>query len=440
MKQILYILSILLILTALNKTLNGQGFSDIENLSKKNVVRVITSFKSGVPPETGFGFIIAENDNLLYISTALHVVKSSRYGETEKIEIFFESNKFQSQDAIICYTSPSIDFALLKITKPISYYWSYNYRIGEIFNRQKVWNVVKHGEWTAVDKDFYGVTIQHDLDKVLVESKAVERGSSGSPIFGYDGILGMVIDDNPDGTIYTATNINTIFENTYKYLNLKDSDISKFPFFSFGINLGWGGFVSSKNKTTNSVWDDFEYGLEFEVLFNPFWSISLNGSRLLFKTQENEFEDNMYLFKNDINTFSTDFHWFLNSTAYGGGNSYLTMGIALIDHNPQISVNGNEWIKLVDYEEFVYDYSTLAFALNLGMGYGFTMLNDRLILSFDFLFRITNSKYLNIDLDDPFSENKSIDVAYNVSLGLAYVFRGNKAKVKIIKNPHPSGF
>ncbi len=89
-----------------------------------NVVRITAKFTDG-NPEYGFGFIVGEKINKLYIVTAKHVARRDAPPgvKTTEVRVRFENDKGKSHKAILLDLSlQDLDLALLEIAKPVTGY------------------------------------------------------------------------------------------------------------------------------------------------------------------------------------------------------------------------------------------------------------------------------------------------------------------------------
>lgn len=162
----------------------------------------------------GFGFVIAEEKNTLYIVTANHVVYPKMLGlKTKEILVRFYQNQREKQviAELLDIADERLDVALLKVSKPASYIWEKelfcpNYQKGD-----KVWFIGRNRKWYIPSDDKTGILCNSDSDEyghIVFDIISVMPGTSGAPLFTENGIIGMIIED--EGNRARAIPINSI--------------------------------------------------------------------------------------------------------------------------------------------------------------------------------------------------------------------------------------
>lgn len=151
--------------------------------------------------EHGFGFVIGEQDNTLYVVTANHVVRSdSPDTNAETISARFYVDRGKSYPATLLELSyEDIDLALLEVVKPSeTYQWETDYFFPNPGQNTKVWFIGRNQEWWipsdsiagTINKPPSNIRIQFPVDIV-----SVEPGTSGAPLISQEGIVGMIVED-----------------------------------------------------------------------------------------------------------------------------------------------------------------------------------------------------------------------------------------------------
>jgi len=176
-----------------------------------NVVRV-TSKISGYS-ESGFGFVIGEDDRHYYFVTANHVVRGPRPKDVAshiKVNFFRDSSKVYSADLLPMSGEKKDDIALFKIDKifrgednpPLELFrWDVGGMNGRMLMGESVVSIGKKSKWYIGQTP--GKIVKSNESLVIVDNLDVEKGSSGSPLIDENGIVGILIDHDLDKTKIT---------------------------------------------------------------------------------------------------------------------------------------------------------------------------------------------------------------------------------------------
>lgn len=201
-KQILlttFSLAALLVLLQLFQV-SAQVESEGDKATKKflnNVVRLSVNF-SNEESENGFGFVIGERDEVLYVVTANHVVQNDNPDvRLTNIEATFYSDQGNPKKAkLLQLSAGQVDLALLEVPKPFpGYRWETNYFSSPQQN-STVWFIGRDQEWW-VPADIEAGVIKDlpILPTFPVRIRSVHPGTSGAPLISKAGIVGMIIND-----------------------------------------------------------------------------------------------------------------------------------------------------------------------------------------------------------------------------------------------------
>ena len=170
---------------------------------RDHVVRITANWRDG-STQHGFGFVVGERDDDLYLVTADHVVRGTLPDElAETIILTFFSHQGQEFQAKLLGTHDADrDVAVLLTERPGGFQLK-----PEIMRRSqevlpargtRVWYVGRSGRWYVPSTP--GTVNSVDLDeRILVDDLNVQVGTSGAPLVAAEGIAGMIIADDAGG-------------------------------------------------------------------------------------------------------------------------------------------------------------------------------------------------------------------------------------------------
>jgi hypothetical protein len=168
---------------------------------KKNIVQITAEF-SNKESKYGFGFVVGEEFDNLYIATAKHVVQSDSPDiKPTDIQVQFYENqgKIYPFSAILYSGESSYDLAILEVKKPFeSYRWEKKCYDIKAQRGDYVWFIGQNKEWdvsldAGIIKDKASPS---NSFKYKADMHSVQVGTSGSPLFSKNGIIAMIIEDS----------------------------------------------------------------------------------------------------------------------------------------------------------------------------------------------------------------------------------------------------
>ena len=185
-----------------------------ENLAislRDNVVQIVAERADG--SHDGFGFIVGERDNQVYIATANHVVRGTGPGTTaSRILIrYYRDQEVTSEARLLGESSQVYDLAVLVAPRPNGLAW-HRASAGAAERLQRgtpLWFVGRGGRWyvpTGPGK-LNDVTLEF---RIHVDGLSVQIGSSGAPLLSEDGIIGMIVEHEREGGVSEAISIDLI--------------------------------------------------------------------------------------------------------------------------------------------------------------------------------------------------------------------------------------
>src|SRR5688572_28866307 len=216
------------VLTFLNtRSIYAQNTCTICEKLKNNVVNINTVFDDG-SDENGFGFVIAERNNKLYIVTAKHVIHDLDGNGTKSVSVKFFSDLGRDYPAtLLNLPNTTLDITLLEINKPENYSWQKNFYSTTIPRETAVWFIGRNREWYIPTTSSIGSVnrISPD-DEILIDINSILPGTSGSPLISQSGIVGLIFQDDAGGArAYSIKKVKATITDLWNYpwqMNLND--------------------------------------------------------------------------------------------------------------------------------------------------------------------------------------------------------------------------
>lgn len=170
----------------------------------------IASKRNGEQSNYGFGFVVGEIDNLLYVVTANHVLREPGSGfEADEISVsFFQREGSIKGQLIKEINDEGNDIGVIKVDKPDGFRWR-RHVISPVSTelRAKVVSIGK-GRKFGIDVIPGRVSSSDSSTLTIAGLDEVREGSSGAPVLTKDGLVGMISIDTPQYT--TVVDINKI--------------------------------------------------------------------------------------------------------------------------------------------------------------------------------------------------------------------------------------
>jgi len=153
--------------------------------------------------ESGFGIIVGENDGMLVIATANHVVRGRMPGDvSDSVRVRFHSSGAQPVAGdLLPFADSARDIALLQAPIPAGLAWRTDIlaRHAEIERGDEVVYIGRAGDW-YIPASFGRINEPRNLEEqIIADGLNVRVGSSGGPLVSDDGLVGMVVSREADG-------------------------------------------------------------------------------------------------------------------------------------------------------------------------------------------------------------------------------------------------
>ncbi|MBN1638556.1 MAG: trypsin-like peptidase domain-containing protein [Ignavibacteriales bacterium] len=199
-----FLLTLTCVICLSGKNISAQISQDFTgyDLSQKllsNVVRI-----EGL--KKGFGFIVAEQYNSLYIVTANHNVRdnmNSDISQEPEVSFYINGNiKTYTGKLLSSHQAAPRDIAVIKIDKPVELKWQPDCMasLNKSLTGVDVWFIGRELRWWVPFDPGYINSSRPNANSIIeVEINSIKPGTSGAPLICDKGIIGMVIIDTGAG-------------------------------------------------------------------------------------------------------------------------------------------------------------------------------------------------------------------------------------------------
>lgn len=213
-RQIVSVWFIILIPIIACETANAMDLGQAMALSIRSNVVQVEVFRSATKFNGGFGFIIGEQNNEVFIVTADHVVRSGTPEDVNnRVKVTYYGVGDSTYDArLLVYHDSTLDLAVLRAGYPHNLKWRRDVRGDQdnaFMRDKKVWFVGRSGGWYVPTSA--GKIHEDQMRTVSIDNLPIFPGSSGAPLVNEHGIIGMLTDDKP-GNSSEALKIPKIIE------------------------------------------------------------------------------------------------------------------------------------------------------------------------------------------------------------------------------------
>ena len=421
---------------------SGISYTKAQMWNKFNNIVKINSIFSDNEQEEGFGFVVYERNDSLYIITAKHVV----YSEKEiNIKIRFYNDSIDRRAELINW-HPTLDIGMIKINIPNNYYaWEFrgSTKIPKVGDKIEI--IGRYGNWMQMPKQMEGKITLCEENQFVADFYGAALGSSGGPVLSKNIIVGMIIEDL-GGQIY-AIPIQTIEKTFHEWLRLIPQSIKDLPIFGFGINLGGSSHQLTTNGSRYATMMDrsneqlfFRPGVYVELI--PLKKISILGEanyRRVFKTTNTDYSPDIQ-FKNKYFSYSVslNYHFYnnlVNSAAIANMENpfypIIILGFSRNSMNPKIKTEDSGWEVLEDQLGILPGYSKTLNSWFIGIGSNIN--SEFLNLKLEFIYERFSSKYLLMDIIDPLNSNTKNDWVVSINMKMGIIFRPKSSREKILR-------
>jgi len=168
---------------------------------KKNVLLITATLNGN--DESGFGFVVGECHDNLYVVTANHVVRGkSDYPKstTQQVRVEFCLLNGTFTANLLDRFDKQLDIAVLEVKKPPNYKWIKHHFCYEYLRDEKVWFIGRTKSCWVPSESATGTInkISNRNNEITIDIDGVAKGTSGAPLLTKNGIIGMIKKDDPN--------------------------------------------------------------------------------------------------------------------------------------------------------------------------------------------------------------------------------------------------
>ncbi len=412
----------------------------ISKLLQNNVVRIRTTISDGVLEE-GFGFIVAETPDSLYIATAKHVVwrESNKFNSVD-LEISFQPKWCHSRQAEVQRTHPTLDLALVRVAKPEGYVWEYLFGMELAREGEKVWIIGNDGDWDSTTKGLLGRIEKIKGPIITAEFGGAQRGASGGPLISNRGITGLITDD--EGAEIKAITIDAVKEIVLsQWMNVDSTARPALPYFAVGCVVGAGMALSDKAsqhyRDTPGL-GQLLYGVTLEMFFDRYVFLRLSGSTFGIESSTVSVNGQDFRFRNRYFIIDGSFVYHfrpvrivespLLSEVIPPG-AYVFGGVTYLRLHPELKQGSADWQSLSDRDDVAYRYSSDSAGLHIGVGVSGVF--SPIKFGFEIKAGYVANEYLIIDLDEYYKEDIHNDWYLTFSVNFSYIIRSGRSSTVV---------
>jgi hypothetical protein len=420
--------SSLLLIILLASTL--QGLSQLEsNPFFVNRLPYIVKIQADFPYEDkypGFGFVVSLNEQNVYIVTASHVVHPPKIRRTApEIKISWYKDSI-SQKAQVIQLDTMLDIALLRVPNQTKLDWHYHYRYTQIEEGDSARVVGLGGQWERPSHNNLAVVTEKTDTLLKISFDRVTGGSSGGPIVNQEGVIGMIIKDNGNGTdIVEVLPISVIMDKVNQWIPYKPLNRSVFPLFTFGFG------VSRTASTTQNIlqtanrrygYTGWSWSIFSEVAWNTYLASRVQyAPRRLIGRSYPEIP-----FRNRIHHLSASMVVYpMQSYVNPGLDIGFLVGADRFWHRPELRIDHADWTPLAETEGVDYPVSNLNSGFHLGFIVGGFWRNG--FIEMCAKYNWTNGAYFYKDLPDYQLPDLKNDPLITVDIHLGFTSKKYKS-------------
>jgi hypothetical protein len=402
----------------------------------KNIVK-ITVDKPDNMDENGFGIIVYEKDDLLYIATAKHVVEA---GHEFPVRIKFITGK--EKTATIVHKHDKLDLALLEVERPDNYVWEFRDMTGRPKDNDKIKIIGRYGYWSASADVITGTITGISGESFTAKFYGASIGASGGPVISGNKITGMITVD--EGSQIEGIPIDVVLKQTKEWLGVSSVPINDLPAVSYGISLGGTveNIVDNKNSPLlkrSTAYPYFNPGVYFQVIVQKHVSLQYEINYRSLKRQTNGEYGPYHQFKNHYVSHSFTLH--INFLSYNHEflryenelpvPSELILGYSINKMKPELNIEETGWTALRDQSNFTGHYSDRFSSVCLGIGFPRSLYI--ISMKMDILFEYYFTHYLFLDVVNPFDERNRNDWSISVNLKLGLFHRPKSSRISFVR-------
>jgi hypothetical protein len=404
------------------------SFEIAEKTHAQNCYRIVSTIRNKAPIK-GFGFVIMETSDQVFLLTAKHVIKPKCIKcEVEEIVVYLQDNMLRAE---IVDIHESEELAIIAVPKPVNFLWDNPYQIQSVRNGDKVYIT---GRFDHLSRSDQGRVNLHQGDSLEVSIAGVAVGSSGGPLLKggltlvNEKIVGMVIKDNGDRVTAISSQRIKRYVNE-KLVQPNGIKMRGLPVIMPGL-IGFGAFGDNMFRTLNDYYRAQSVGYGFYLDMAAFryfmFSYQYKVLQLRYETMEPYLPANRYA--NDISTHTILLRMTFvpvplkfNASVFAGASQ------GRID--PMVNLNNSNWVPLSDLG---HTYSGKVHSIKGGYGISGAIFRN-VALGMDVEIEYYFNRYASFNLIEPLKSDSHSTLFVNFNLYLGFILRPPGPAVKVIQ-------
>lgn len=406
------------------------------------MVKIRASPKFG-GDKRGFGVVLYEDSEYLYIVTPKHVIldlDSRNEPPVDKITVTtYRADESIKAEFIVKHDRD--DFALIRAPISPGFEWFQGVETVTPKGNESVTLMGHDWRWDVHPRD-QDIDIQY-LSRTDMELTAtVKINMSGGMVTNAKGIVGMITENKQDEGKVIALRMDYIREEVFKRWLQKDfekvSTRDDYPQLTLDGGGKLGLLLTSIGDSNPGPVLGTELGIN--VFATPRFGVRVSRfdgrisveSKFELTNQSSKFRNEIsitmiYLLLNLQSDLS------LTSSIENKEYTFGYMGLGIGEHDPRLNINGAGSRDLDSYTEFAGDYDDKFTVFEAGVRHEVNIAKN-LYWGFYGGIVFTDTEYLGIDADDPFEKNDVKDFIINMGAYLSLSFgRSEKPRLKILR-------
>ncbi|WP_158770571.1 serine protease [Paraglaciecola sp. L1A13] len=214
MKRNILVLFVICMLSSVSThTLSSGVFEDARSL-RHNVVAIRAKWENN-KTNNGFGWVVGVHDNKVYIVTANHVVRGKKRGAIDRsptVTLYLEKKEIIGTVTLLPQSDSTMDLAILEMPLPDNLLLKFAVAdFGEPTQSTRVSYIGAANQWD-VPSSPQGIITNSSETQLFVEGLNVDVGTSGAPLVGENGILGMFISNAATSSAKLSASTATVLK------------------------------------------------------------------------------------------------------------------------------------------------------------------------------------------------------------------------------------